>query len=171
MKRWQTRLMFLLTWTESGANLGYTGFAEYRKGIFYYADLDALTPLFYAEYRMRKYDLGLRATYGRFLHEDTGVRFDLLRQFGEVEIGFFALKTERGSDGGFNFSIPIFPSKYLPTGRIRISPAQAFPWEYRYRGLPRGGRRYNTGNRIDAFLKRLNPDYIKNQIAKTEDWR
>ena len=89
------------------------------------------------------------------------MRFDLLRRFGEVEIGFFALKTGRGRNGGFNFSIPIFPPRYLPTGRIRISPAQAFPWEYHYKGLPLGGIQYNTGNDLDAFMKRLNPDYIK----------
>jgi len=87
-----------------------------------------------------------------------------------VEIGFFALKTERGSNGGFNFSIPIFPPKYLPTGRIRISPAKAFPWEYRYRGLPKGGIQYKTGNNLDGFMKRLNTDYIKNQMAGFENW-
>ena len=154
-----------------GANLGYTGFAEYQKRVWYYSNLGVLTTLFSAEYRVSRFDLSLRATYEKFLYGDRGWRLDILRQFGEVDIGFFTLKTEKGSDGGFNFSIPIFPPKYLPTRRIRISPAQAFPWEYRYRGLPRGGRRYNTGNRIDAFLKRLNPDYIKNQIAETEDWR
>jgi hypothetical protein len=153
-----------------GANVGYTGYDSYLKGVWYYAGLDVLTAFFNAEYRVAQYDLSLRATYGKFLYGDRGWRFDILRQFGEVEIGFFALKTERGHNGGFNFSIPIFPPKYLPTGPGRISPAKAFPWEYRYKGLPNDGIQYKTGNSIDEFIKRLNPDYIKTQMAEFEDW-
>jgi len=153
-----------------GANIGYTGYASYLKGIWYYSEMGLLTGFFNVEYRFSQYDLSLGTTYGKFLFGDKGWRLDILRQFGEVEIGFFALKTERGSNGGFNLRIPIFPPKYLLTGPIRIVPAKAFPWEYRYRGLPLGGIQYKTGHSIDEFMKRLNPDYIKNQMTGFEEW-
>ena len=149
-----------------GANVGYTGYASYLKSTWYYSDIDSLTAFFNAEYRFPQLDLSLSATYGKFLYQDKGWRLDILRQFGEVDIGFFILRTETGYNGGFNFSIPIFPPKYLSIGRIRIRPAKEFPWEYRYKGLPKGGIQYKTGNSIDEFMKKLNPDYVKNQMAE-----
>ncbi len=154
-----------------GANLGYTGFASYLKGVWSYTNLDMLTTSISADYRLSRFDLILGATYGRFLNKDKGLRFDILRQFGEVDIGFFVLKTATGKNGGFNFSIPIFPSKYLPARFMRISPAKAFRLGYRYSGFDESGLQYNTGNRINDFMKRLNPDYIKNQFVKFGDWR
>jgi len=153
------------------ADIGYTGSARCLKGICYYSNIDLLTGFFSVKYRFAPFDLSLSATYGKFLSRDKGWRFDILRQFGQVDIGFFVLKTETGHNGGFNFSIPIFPPKYLPTGRIRISPAKTFPWEYRYTAFSLGGIQYKTGNSLDEFMKKLNPDYMKNQIAETEDWR
>jgi len=149
-----------------GVNLGYTGYTSYLKGVWHYSDISLLTRFFNAEYRFSQFDLSLSATCGKFLYGDKGWRFDILRQFSEVDIGFFLLKTETGSNAGFNFSIPIFPPRYLPTGRIRISPAKEFSWEYRYKGLPKDGIQYKTGYRIDEFMKRLNPGYNKKQIVE-----
>jgi len=154
-----------------GANAGYTGYASYLKGVWYYSDIDLLTTLFNAEYRFSQYDLSLSATYGKFLYGDKGWRLDILRQFGEVDIGFFVLKTETGHNGGFNFRIPIFPPKYLPASPIGIGTAKEFPWEYRYKGFPNNGIQYNTGNTLDEFMKRLNPDYTKTHIVENEDRR
>lgn len=154
-----------------GANLGYTGFASYLKGVWSYTDLDMLTTSMSADYRLSRFDLILGATYGRFLNKDKGLRLDILRQFGEVDIGFFALKTDTDTNGGFNFSIPIFPAKYLPARRLRISPASTFRWEYRYKGLDINGRQYKTGNRIIDFMKKLDPEYIKNELVNLEGWR
>jgi hypothetical protein len=152
-----------------GANIGYTSFAEFVGGAWYYSRIGYLTTLLNAEYRVPEFDLSFRAMYGRFLFRDSGVRFDVSRQFGEVDIGFFALQTGEGSNVGFNFSVPIFPPKYLKPGRIRVSPARSFSWGYRYKGLPQGGRRYSTGNRLEGFMKRLQPDYVKNRMVAEED--
>ena len=136
-----------------GANLGYTGYALYREGIWYYSGVDLLTTFLNAGYWFPRFDLTLTATYGKFLYGDKGWRFDILRRFGEVDIGFFALTTETGSNGGFNFSIP-FPRKSLSVGPVRIGPAKEFPWEYRYKGLPNNGIRYKTGSSVDELERR-----------------
>ncbi len=149
-----------------GANAGYTGFASYLKGVWYYTNIDHLTGSIDAWYRISRFNLSLGATYGRFLYKDEGWRFDVFRRFGETGIGFFALKTRGGTNGGFSLSIPIFPSRYLPAGRIRVSPAKEFQWEYRYKTLPKKGIQYNTGNRIDDFMKGFDPGYVKNQMAQ-----
>ncbi len=154
-----------------GANVGYTGYASYLKGAWYYSTMDVLTTLVDAEYRVAPFDLIMRATYGKFLYQDRGGRLDILRQFGEVDIGFFVSKTQSGTNGGFNFAIPIFPPKYLPLGSLRIRPALYFPWEYRYWGILESGAsgyRYKTGNRLGDFMKRINPDYVKNQFLRQD---
>ena len=40
------------------------------------------------EYRVTKYDLTLGLTAGKFLMGDESIRFDINREFGEIEIGF-----------------------------------------------------------------------------------
>ncbi len=90
----------------------------------------------------------------------------MMREFGEVKIGFFALKTEQGRNGGFKFSVPLFPKKYPSKKWIRIHPAKEFSWEYRYRGLQLGGIEYSAGNKIEEFIELLNPAFVKSQFSK-----
>jgi hypothetical protein len=152
-----------------GANVGYTGYASYFKGKWKYSRFDFPTALVNSEYRFARLDLTFRAMYGKFLYQDKGWRWEILRQFREVDIGFFAINTTTGTNLGFNFSMPIFPPKHLPAGVVRVRTANYFPWEYRYWGIWESGAsgyRYNTGNRLDDFMKRLHPDYVKNQLLR-----
>jgi hypothetical protein len=154
-----------------GANVGYTGYASYFKGQWTYSSLDFWTAFVNADYRWRRFDLILRATYGQFLYQDTGWRWDMIRQFQEVDIGFYGIKTQTGTNLGFNFSIPIFPPKHFKGGTIRARTANYFPWEYRYWGFWRSGSsgyRYGTGNSLDDFMKRLNPGYVKNRLLRQD---
>ncbi len=146
-----------------GTRVGYTGYASYTEGVWNYSNIGFLTWLFNAGFRLPRYDLGLVAAYGKFLGGDKGIRLDMYQQFGEVDIGFFAINTDVGKDAGFNVRIPIYPRKYLPTKRFRISPAKSFQLEHLYRGFPREAIQYDTGQSIDEFMKRLNPDHVEKQ--------
>jgi hypothetical protein len=152
-------------WT-AGAEIGRTGFAAYYDDIWYYSRMDRFT--FWVDCGRRFESLNLTAgvTFGKFVYGDSGVRFDIARQFGEVRIGFFGLQTSGGKNGGLCFTVPIFPQKRLTPGRIRVSPAWDFPWSYRYRGLPQYGIQYATGSRIGDLLEHFNPDLIETQYAK-----
>jgi len=138
-----------------GANVGYTGYASYLERTWRYSNIDYLTAFFDVECRFSQFDLTLSAMYGRYLFRDKGWRFSVLRQFGEVGIGFFALKTERGGNAGLSLCIPISPSRYSPARRIRLRSAEELSLEYRYKSLPESGVQYETGNGIDSFMKRL----------------
>ncbi|MGD8777885.1 MAG: YjbH domain-containing protein [Ignavibacteria bacterium] len=148
-----------------GTKLGYTGYASYYGGVLHYSHLNCFTPFINGGYRFSELDLSVKVTCGKFLYEDTGWRFDIKRQFGEVDIGFFITRTELDHNGGLNFSIPLFPSKYMKSSRVRIRPAKTFMWEYRAKGLTDDGLLYNTGNNIDEFIKFFNPDFINNQLV------
>lgn len=147
-----------------GTDIGYTGYAYYLKGVWDYSDIGLLTWLFNAGFRLPKYNLSIVTAYGKFLRGDKGVRLDISQQFGEVDIGFLAINTDLGKDVGFNVRIPIYPSRYLLAKRFRISPAKSFRLEHLYKGFPRNAIQYETGYNIDEFVKKLNPDYIENQI-------
>ena len=149
-------------WMLSG-NVGYTGHACYLDKTWYYSNLDRWTWFLSGAYRFMNLDFTIQTTYGQFLYGDKGWRLDFSRQFGEVNVGFFVLKTEDGRNGGFNFSIPIFPMRRLKSYWIRISPEAYFPYEYRYRGLPNCGRRHKTGNQLDNFYKTWKASVIIDQ--------
>ena len=150
-------------------NLGCTSFATFAGTKIYYSDQFTWTGSVSAEYRIPIYDLTLGVMAGRFLMGDESVRFDINREFGEIEIGFFAIRSKSGiSNGGFNISIPIFPAKYWKPSFVRIRPVENFTFSYLVRSNIDDmiGLRYNTGNRLNLFIEKLNPEFIKNSFRK-----
>ena|SRR5689334_4784395 len=111
-------------------------------------------------WRIARYDVVVRATAGVFLAEESGVRVDVLRQFGELELGWFLLHGGEDFNGGLTLRLPLPVTRHLPPGPVRIRTADAFRWQYRYYGFVPGGRRYETGNTLEEFGRRLNPDYV-----------
>lgn len=146
-----------------GAAIGYTGYASYHKNTWYYSTDKILTSAVSLFYRNPQFDLNFGVTYGKFIMQDSGWRLDLSRQFGETEIGFYYIRTNTGKNGGFNFSIPLPPSKYWLMKLIRIRPPEYFSWEYRY-DFDNNVKTFNTGNKIENTLKHFNPDYFKKQL-------
>lgn len=145
----------------AGANLGYTGFASYYKGTWRYSSVNMLTALLHADYRLAPFDLTLRATAGQFLQKERGWRVEVQRQFREVDIGFYVMNTELGTNGGFNFSVPIFPPKHWRAGALRVRTANYFPWEYQYKRFD-NPIFYDSGNSLNQFHQRLHPDHLNN---------
>ncbi len=153
-----------------GFNLGLTSFALFTgmTRILYY-DAFAWTGSFSCEYRISKYDLTLGLTAGRFLKGDESIRFDINREFGEIEIGFFAIRSRDGiSNGGINITIPIFPSHYWKPNFVRLRTNENFFLSYLVKSNTDQliGLRYNTGSRLGFFNKKLNPMFIKNYFSK-----
>ncbi|MFC2084983.1 YjbH domain-containing protein [Bacteroidota bacterium] len=148
-----------------GANAGYTGETTYRDRIWKLKQLNTPTYFTNAEYRIAKYNLSIAVKLGQFIYGDKGIRVDINRQFGEVDIGFYAIFSGNEKNGGFIFSIPIFPPKYY-SSPVRIIPASYFVYDYRMRRFPREGQAYETGYKINDWFKRLMPDYINNFLFK-----
>ncbi len=149
-----------------GATLGYTGQVQLVEGMFTYTPVDVFTWFCDASWRFAAYDLTIRAGYGGFINGDRGWRVDVSRQFGEVSIGFFAMRTGGLVNGGFNFIVPLPPRRYGTKNHIRVRPASYVPWEYRAKGLPSYGRTFTTGSGTEELLFNLNPDDIRKQLGK-----
>ena len=147
-------------------NLGYSSYATFS-GLkrLLYSDTFIMTSSLSAQYRIEKYNLTMGIMVGKFLLGDESIRFDIFREFNEIEIGFFAIRSREGiSNGGINFSIPLFPSKYWNPGIVRIKTAESFSWSYLVKTNSNEfiGLRYDTNNRLSGFDKKLNPSFIRN---------
>lgn len=149
-----------------GLNLGYTAYHTFtEKRVEYFATENYLTGLFSVEYRHIPYDAIGRLQVGNFIYNDLALRFDVLRQFGEVNIGFFALLSASGEfNGGFNFSIPIPPGKFMKPGIVRIRQANRTGLEYRAKGRVNFGRNYRTGHELFDTMLEYNPDFLKKRF-------
>ncbi len=150
---------------EVGANIGFTGYSSFT-GIQteFYDKQKYLTVLLNTQYRYKPYDLLIRLEIGNYLFNVPAVQFEVLRQFGEVEIGFFAFASKDDYDGGFRFSIPIPPGKYMKLNWFRVRPSKAFSWKYRAKGFPQNGVTYNTGYNLTEELMDYNPDFVKKRL-------
>jgi len=150
-----------------GGEIGYTTDYSFT-GLTteYFEDENYLTALASFEYRYHPYDLTGRIQLGNFLFNDQGVRFDVFRQFGEVNIGFFAFMTDEVFNGGFRFSIPIPPRKYTKIKYIRVRPDEKFSWAYKAKGFPRAGAYCNTGYNLSESMVEFNPEFFKEQLIR-----
>ncbi|HMB93803.1 MAG TPA: YjbH domain-containing protein [Rhodothermales bacterium] len=157
----------------AGIRAGYTGYLSYEAGEWLYGDLDALTYSADIAYQvLPQYNFTLRGTYAKFLFGDTGWRLDAHRSFGEVEIGLFGMlaDTRASSNAGVRITIPLPFSKHAKPARLRARTAEQFQWEYRYRNLPLEGKQYASGGALSDFWGHLTPTFLKNRLAKLENW-
>lgn len=145
-----------------GAQTGLTGAASYAADGWGFAPMRDPTALADLAWRSARHDLLLRATAGVFLGDERGVRLDVVRQFGELEVGWFVVRSPEGANGGAALRIPLLPARYAAPGPVRVRPAEAFRWQYRYQGFVPSARRYQTGHSLEDFHRRLNPDYVAN---------
>lgn len=144
----ETRVYFARGRLSAGAQLGLTGRASYAREGWDRTPMRDETALVDVAWHVRPYDLLLRATGGAFLADERGVRVDVARRFGELEIGWFLMASEEGNNGGLVLRIPLLPATYGRPAPIRLRAAETYRWQYRYEGLVPGGWRYDTGNSI-----------------------
>jgi hypothetical protein len=148
-------------------NAGYTGFATFSGKRLFYSDLYQWTGSVSIDYRIPVYDLTLSLSMGKYLLNDNTLRVDINREFGEIQIGFFALKSTSGvSNGGINISIPLYPSKYWKPKFVRFRTFENLSYSYLVKNDQNDliGLRYNSGFRLIDFIERMNPGFIKNYI-------
>jgi hypothetical protein len=97
---------------------------------------------------------------------DNGARLDLIRQFINVEVGVYIMKTSYGTTAGFNFAVPIPPGKIIQGKKIRLRTNDEFRWEYAYTRGYRIGERYRTGYQLDQKLRQYYDGYINSQTSR-----
>ncbi|WP_229216726.1 YjbH domain-containing protein [Dyadobacter sp. 3J3] len=146
-----------------GLEAGLTGKYYYAKDGIYTGPLEQLFLQADVAYRLNRPDVTMKLSGGQYLWKDRGVRVDLIRQFTNVEIGVYAMKTNNGSTAGFNFIIPIPPGKILQGKNARLRTADQFRAEYSYTRGFQIGERYRTGYQLDQKLRQYHTNYLNSQ--------
>lgn len=148
-----------------GLETSLTGFYYFPPGGFYYERLRHVLVLADVAYRLKAPDVSVKVSGGQYMYNDRGVRLDLIRQFTNVEIGVYAMKTRHGSTAGFNFAIPIPPGRIVQSQRVRLRSSEEFRWEYSYNAVGNVGVRYRVGVPLDALLRQYHSGYLTNQLT------
>jgi len=135
----------------------YSGFYKFLKGgTVSYSDAGAWSGIGTLIGRIPDRELELIVAGGHFLTGDEGIRVDLLRRFGEVELGFFGVSTDKGDVGGFRFSVPLPARHWSRPSSIRLVTVPSFPFEYREDVTPIG-RRVRAYDTLDRFRRGVTP--------------
>jgi len=156
--------------------LGYTGYASYPKKLnleeavkgWEYSDINYYDFNVGVNYWFKEWNTQVRLEYGQALFSKEQLKFTCLQRFNEVDIGFFALQTQRGRNYGMILNIPIAPKKYWKPKRIAIRPARTL--NYTYQATQATVESYTTGTSILAIHRQLNPAFIKNQLLILKRW-
>lgn len=158
--RWAWGDRFLLT-----ARGDFTGKLALLDGVWEYSDIDVFTYSVGAQYMYPFLDVAVKASFGRFLGEEEGGRFDLRRALGELEIGFFAIKTESESLGGILLDVPLPLARYSKPSGVRFKTVPTLTWEYRAE-VTRAGKMPGGGLSIEKLYKGLAPTFIRNNVSE-----
>ena len=142
-----------------------TGKLALLEGVWEYSDVNVFTYSLGAEYRFSFLDVAVAGSFGRFLGEEEGGRFDLKREIGELRIGFFAVKTESEDLFGILIDIPLPLSRYAKPSTVRIRTVPDLTLEYRGK-VSRAGRMPGGGLSVGNLYDGLVPTFIRNNVSE-----
>lgn len=149
-----------------GLEAGITGFYFFPPEGLYTRSMNDLYALVDLEYFFPSLSSSFGLSAGQFLFLDRGLRLDLVRQYGNIDVGLFVARTENGTNAGFNLAFSLFPGKILRTKGIEIRTNEDFRWEYGHNNEDVVGRRYRTGTtRLKDFLRPYHSEFIAGQIS------
>ena len=165
------RKYFLNGRVSAGVTAGYTGLMSFDGGYLkYYPEDTKINFAFFGEYREPKFDFTTRLTAGRFLYNDYGVKLEISRQFHELNLTFFVMKSdlksegEHGTVGGVRVSIPIAPKKGFKPAFFRVNLAKYFNYEYTERIVDPIATSYRTNPDWNDTFRNLNPDFVEKHM-------
>lgn len=114
--------------------ISYTGPGGYEGFQFHYGQLSRVTWSIGGSFYLPLYNTQFSLKAEKYLLEEKGIRFDLIRHFRYCSIGFYAMAAQHAhKNGGFRFQIALPPYKYKRK-RVRITPSKQM------------GMAYNAGN-------------------------
>lgn len=149
------------------ARANYTGYLNYDRSIWYYSELYQLSYWLGCDYRFRNVDFLIRFGWGKYLYYDTEWKIEMVRSFGEFDMGFYGLWPNLSKSTDFlagcivNIPIPYFRKPILRNTWFKSS--CFFPYRIQYH-TDFIGATIDTENSIDKFYKRLFPSKVKHEL-------
>ncbi len=145
-----------------GLESNVTGFYRFNSFNYSNSSLNRIMLVADAEYRLNYENLSVKLSVGRFLYSDTGARLELIKQFGNVDIGLFGTGSTSGATAGFNFAFNLFPGKILRSKAFELRTTDEFRWEYTYNNQDFVGMKYRTGiPKLSDRLRQYKEEFIQ----------
>jgi hypothetical protein len=130
-------------WLAMTAQVGYTGYYSMAVG-WEASPLDKLTALVGSEVFLKRWNLHLLARGGRYIYEDYGGVFEIIRHYKHVSMGVFASYSDWDKeDYGFKIVMMIPPYK-RKLHKVNIRPANNFRFTYSSEANFYGNLMYST---------------------------
>ncbi len=147
-----------------GGGIFYSGPYVYRDNLFIRERIRYVSGYAFAAYRIISQDLTLKLTAERFLNEDYGARLDVVRQFGNTDVGFYAQKSKFGENGGIFIALSLWPRKFYSNTWFQFRPPHSLKIQYDLLSAIRSGQ--SLRNQTDFFydILRFNPRFIEEQV-------
>jgi len=151
------------SWTW-GLEFALTGFYLLPPRQIYAEEMNDVVALADVQYRWAAQDLTFKIVGGQFLYRDRGIRGELIRQYGGVDLGIYVATTMAGIAAGFNLAIPLFPGKIARGKNWELRTTEAFQWEYSYTNSGPIGQVFRMGMpRLDRSLRQYNASFLQKQ--------
>ena len=150
--------------------IGYTGRSRFEDWRWKVSPMKRITWHLGGSFYWPEYNTAFSLKVEQYLLGEKGVRFDMVRNFRHVSIGFYGMKVQnagnKGYNGGFRFQIALPPYKYKRRGYIpRVLPSEYFGMSYNAGNEQYYGRSFNP--RVDdnmATENSFNPYFIKSEL-------
>ena len=150
--------------------IGYTGRSRFEDWRWKVSPLKRFTWNIGGSFYWPEYNTSFSLKVEQYLLSEKGIRFDMVRNFRYVSIGFYGMKVQnagnKGYNGGFRFQIALPPYKYKRRGYIpRVMPSEYFGMSYNAGNEQYYGRSFNP--RVDdnmATENSFNPYFIKSEL-------
>lgn len=152
-----------------GGGLFYSGPYIYMDNTFIREHVRYLSGYGFIAYRIPSQDLTLRIIGEKFLNEDYGGRLEVIRQFGNTDIGFYAQKSKNGENGGIMITLSLWPRKFYKNAWFQFRPPHSFQIQYDLLAATQSGVPLRNQTDIFREILRFNPNYIKDQLKILED--
>ncbi|GGF31752.1 YjbH domain-containing protein [Echinicola rosea] len=145
-----------------GVEVAYTGFYYLQSSQFYMENPNDWMLIGDVEYRTPIEDVSLKLSGGQFLYKDRGARLDMIKQFGNVDIGVFGALSKAGNTIGFQFAFPLYPGKILRGKKLELRTTEEFRWEYNYHNENSIVQGFRTGTpKLTDISRQYNGRFIR----------
>lgn len=161
-------------WLAFEGQIGLTGYLSMAEG-WQMSDPTRVLALAGADVYLSRWNTQFRLIGGRFLSEDTGVVFEVMRHFRHCTVGAFGQYSERASsrhglNGGFKITMAIPPYKRRHK-TVTWRPANNFTFSYNMNADPYSNKNYKTDPEENDRHGWFSPDILPWGANRIYDYR
>ncbi len=146
-----------------GGSYFYTANYGYYEQYYFRESLQTKSGYVQLAYRWHAYDLTFRVIGDYYMNRDLGATFEVLRQYGNTDVGFFAIAAQNGTNAGFFFRCPLWPKKFYSNKLLQVRLPNTFAEYYNVKSSGNMPRVRNFRSLFEEML-RFNPVYLNNQL-------